>query len=111
MPPTNEATQRFGAAVAALDAEIDWVKLGRAYCDGDARDFFDEALRTHILETGLQLADDVAGALVGGPARQSLYLGAAVAEIVPILAERLVLGRDVVWLNLPGDETDELVRA
>jgi len=111
MSPGNEATQRFGAAVAALDAEIDWVRLGRAYCEGDARTFFDEGLRASILQTGLQLADDVARALVPGPACKSLYLGAAVAEIVPILAERLVLGREVAWLNLPGDETDELARA
>ncbi len=107
----NETTRRFGAAVAALEAELDWVRLGGAYCEGDPRTFFDEKLRASILETGLKLADDVARALVPGSTRRSLYLGAAVAEIVPILAEHLVLGRAVVWLNLPGDETDELVRA
>lgn len=106
-----EGAQGFGAAVAALDAELDWVRLGRAYCTGDARGFFDEGLRARILETGLQLADDAAGVLVPESTRRTLYFGAAVAEIVPILAEHLVLGREIVWLNLAGDETDELVRA
>jgi hypothetical protein len=105
----QEPLRICGAAIAALDAELDWPLLGRAYCEGDARDYFDAAQRENLLETGLLFADDLARAL--RPGGRSLYLGAAVAELVPLLTERLVLERDVHWLNLPGVELSELVRA
>lgn len=107
----NDAVRRFGQTVSALDAEIDWSRLGRSYCDGDAATFFDDSLRSEIIESGLRLADDVAAALGSNTAGRSLYLGAAVAELAPILMESLVLAREVVWLNLACDETREITRA
>jgi len=107
----QESAQRFGAALAALEDELDWERLGACYCQGDARGFFDAERREALVDVGLQLLDDVAAALgAGGPGR-SLYVGAALAELAPILAERLVLGREVVWLNRAGPEVDELTRA
>jgi hypothetical protein len=107
----EDAIRTFGAALAGLDAELDWERLGRSYAEGEAGSFFDDELRARILDTGLHFADDLARALPRDGARRSLYLGAAVAELAPILAERLVLGREVVWLNLAGEESTELARA
>jgi hypothetical protein len=107
----HDAIRIFGQALAAVHAELDWQLLGRSYAEGDAARFFEDALRKRIVDTGLAIADDLAGALPrGGPGR-SLYFGAAVAELAPILVERLVLGREVVWLNLAGEESAELARA
>lgn len=112
MEPVDGArAELVAAAWGALEAELDWARLGACYCEGDARGFFDAARRGALVEAGLALADDVAAALPArGPGR-SLYLGAAVAEVVPILVEALVLGREVAWINLPGAELDELARA
>jgi hypothetical protein len=106
-----QRTRRCGAVIAELFARLDWPALGAAYCEGVAHDFFDEERRERLLEVGLQLADDLAGALPADGPRRSLYLGAAVAELVPILVERLVLEREVLWFTLPGPERDELERA
>src|SRR5688500_13153035 len=100
----SAATQRFGAVFAVLQAELDWRALGSAYCEGDASGFFDQELRARMLDTGLLWADDLASRLDAKGPRRSLYVGAAVAELAPILAEHLVLGREVRWFNLPGPE-------
>lgn len=106
-----QGAQRFAAVLAALADELDWVSLGACYCEGDAQDYFDAERREALVEVGLHLADDVAAGLPhGGPGR-SLYLGAALTELAPILAEQLVLEREVTWLNRPGPEVDELRRA
>lgn len=106
----DDALRTFGAVVAALDAELDWELLGRSACEGDGTGFFDDALRERTFDTGLQFADDVAQAL-GGSRGRSLYLGAEIAELPLILAERLVLRRRVEWLNLECAPTHELCRA
>jgi hypothetical protein len=106
----NDAIRTFAAALAAVDAELDWELLGRAHCDGDGSEFFDAAFRERINDTALLFVDDVARALDGAPGR-SLYLGAALAELPLILAEQLVLERDIEWLNIDCPETRELVRA
>ena len=104
------ALHAFGAALGALGDELDWELLGRSYCEGDGSDFFDEAFRARILETGMRFAEDIGRAL--GEARgRSLYLGAEIAELPLILAEHLVLGRRVEWLNIDCAQTTELVRA
>jgi hypothetical protein len=106
----DEALHRFGAALGALDAELDWELLGRSYCEGDGSEFFDAKLRARIRDTGMRFAEDIGRAL--GDARgRSLYLGAEIAELPLILAEHLVLGRRVEWLNIECAQTTELVRA
>ena len=106
----NDAVRDFGAAVNEVMTELDWTLLGRAYCEGDGSGFFDDALRERIVDTGLMLADDLGDALGDGRGR-SLYLGAEIAELPLILAEHLVMGRRVEWLNIEGPQTRELVRA
>lgn len=106
----DDAHRTFGAALGALDAELDWPLLGRSACEGDGSGFFDAELRERTFDTGMRLAEDVARAL-GGARGRSLYLGAEIAELPLILAEHLVLGRRVEWLNLEGEPTTELRRA
>ncbi len=107
----SAAVQLFGAVHAALELELDWKLLGSAYCEGDASEFFDARLRERVLDLGLRLADDLSRRLAGDGPRRSLYLGAAVAELAPMLVEQLVLGREVLWFNLAGVELSELARA
>ncbi len=106
----DEALQKFGAALGALDGELDWELLGRSYCEGDGSEFFDADLRERILDTGLRFAEDIGRALREAPGR-SLYLGAELAELPVILAEHLVLGRRIEWLNIECAQTTELARA
>jgi len=107
----DQQAQRFGAVYAQLQAELDWELLGRCACEGDGSDFFDAARRERVLDTGLLLADELAARLPRQGPRRSLYVGAAVAELAPMLVEQLVLEREVVWLNLDGPEIRELARA
>jgi len=109
---STDAAARFAAALTALEAELPWTVLGPLYCHEGGEDFFAPAQVEAIRETGLRLAADVAQALGSAesePAerprpRASLYFGAAVAELVPALCERVVLGRTVHLLNRPGHE-------
>jgi len=105
----DDRQKLFGAVLGTIQAELDWERLGRAYCEGDGTDFFDDELRERWLDVGLQIADTLAEALNGSKGR-SVYIGAALAEVPTMLVESIVLGRDVVWINLPGDEIDELAR-
>lgn len=106
--------EAFGAALAALDAELDWELLERLYCWDDGEGFFSDEQREALWDAGLQIAaglsDRLAELSADGP-RRSVYVGAAVAELVPMLVESLVLGREVRAVNLPGPEVDELNRA
>ncbi len=111
MQASDDPVQRFGAIYAALEAELDWELLASTYCEGESSGFFDSALRERMLDTGLWIADQLANRLDRAGPRRSLYLGAAVAELAPILVEHLLLRREVIWLNLDGVETRELQRA
>lgn len=105
----DDRTRLFGAVLAEFQEELDWERLGRAYCEGDGTTFFDDELRERWLDTGLQIAETLSEALAGSRGR-SVYVGAALAEVPVMLVESLVLGRSVTWVNLPGDEMDELTR-
>lgn len=113
MGDRDRAADRFAEALLELEAELDWVLLGRLYCSDGGEHRFGPADRESVRETGLHFASDVAGSLagLGGEAPRALYVGAAVAELAPILCERTMLGREVAVLNLPGPECDELNRA
>jgi hypothetical protein len=106
---------RFAAALVEVLGELDWDVLGAHYChDGDAG-FFDAETREGLLDGTLRFASDVASALdaLGRPAEggRSLYVGAALSELGPVLCETLVLGRTVDAFSLDGAETRELNRA
>jgi len=111
--PTSGA-EAFGAALTALDAELDWELLEGLYCWEDGEGFFSDEEREAQWDAGLQIAAGLSDRLAELPAngpQRSLYVGAAVAELVPMLVESLVLGREVCAVNLPGPEVDELNRA
>ena len=109
-PETDEASRRFAAACVELEDELDWKLLGAQYCEGDARDFFDQAARANLREAGLRFAGDLAEALASARGH-SLYLGAGLFELTPVLCETLVLGRTARAFTLPGREVDELNRS
>ncbi len=105
----EDPIQRFGAVLAELDATIDWELLAPVYCEGDASGFFDEERRAAITDAGLKLASEIGEQLK--PGGKSLYVGAAVAELVPMMFEAIVLGRKVAWITIEGPEATELARA
>ena len=114
MSDLETRTARFAAALSTLHDELDWDLLGEFYCHEGGEHFFPEQQRESLLDAGLRIAEELAGAITelpaGGPGR-SLYLGAAVAELAPILLETLIAEREVQWRNLPGPEVTELNRA
>ncbi len=109
MGPMDDRHQLFGAVLGTIQAELNWERLGRAYCEGDGTDFFDDELRERWLDVGLKIADTLAGHLSHGSGR-SVYVGAALAEVPIMLVESIVLGREVMWINIACDEIDELER-
>jgi len=106
--------QEFGMVVARLEEVLDWVALGHEYCHEGGEAFFEEGQRAAIREAGLLMAADLQDALIALPddsPGQSLWVGAALAELVPILTDHLVLKRTVHWHNIDCAETTELNRA
>lgn len=103
----------FARALGAVEAAIDWGRLGELYCSEGGEHFFPPEQVAAMRESGLQLAGALGEELtaLGGSQGRSLYVGAAAAELVPILVERFVLGREVVVVNLACGESDELNRA
>ncbi|MAF65339.1 MAG: hypothetical protein CMJ84_06740 [Planctomycetes bacterium] len=96
--------------MARLEEELDWERLGRTYCSEGGEAFFPPAQREAVRDVGLLMTSDLSEAL-DGRAGGSVYVGAALAELAPLLCERIVLGREVRALNLPNAETEELNRA
>ena len=101
--------QDFFALQERLWAELDWEGLGGVYCDAEAPDFFDDERQELVRDVGLEVALDLTAHLPGGG--RSLYVGAGVAELVPLCVEALLQERDVRALTLPGREAAELQRA
>lgn len=111
LQPMDAAADRFGLALTTLEQELDWGELGRLYCWDGGENFFPDEQVEAIREAGLVIASELAERLPRtGPGR-SLYVGAALAELVPMLCETLVLGREVVAVNLDNAESEELNRA
>jgi hypothetical protein len=113
IPVMDDAVDRFARALTTLESELDWDVLGRLYCWEGGEEFFPPEQVAAIGEAGLVVASALAEELARGGVEcgRSLYIGAAVAELVPMLCEHLVLGREVVATNLPGEERTELNRA
>lgn len=111
MSAPDRRIELFGRVIGELDRELDWALLGREACEGDGSTFFDEERRERCREVGLRFADELSNELSADGPRASLYVGASVAELCPIVCESLVLERRVHWSNLAGAELDELARA
>lgn len=107
----EKRVQRFGKLLANLDGEIDWDLCALSYCNGDSAGFFSEERREAVLDAGLLLGSDIGEVLQKRPAGRSLYIGAAVAELGPMMYEAIVLERQVRWVALRSKEMFELDRA
>jgi len=109
----TDPAQSFAEVLATLEDELDWRLLGENYCHDGGELFFPPEQIEAQRDAGLVIAGALGEELAQLPERlgRSLYVGAGVAELVPILAESLVLGREVVILNLEGPEPRELNRA
>lgn len=103
--------ERLARVIARLDATLDWPLLGQLYCSEGGEDFFCEEQRDALVESGMEFAQEL-GARLGAAdsGGSSLYVGAAVFELLPALFESIVLERQVTLLNLDQTETSELNR-
>ncbi len=104
---------RFAEFLCEVDAELDWSLLGLAYCHEGGEGFFDAASIEALRDSGLRLASDLLEALegLGQGAGPSVYIGAGVFELAPILAEHVLLGREIDVYTLAGPEPAEIDRA
>jgi hypothetical protein len=105
----TDGIQRFGEALGRLEEELDWRRLGELYCYEGGAEFFPPEQVEAQRDAGLQVAAALGERLPAGG--RSLYVGAAVGEVVTLLCEALVLEREVVAVNLEGPEGVELNRA
>lgn len=87
---------------------LDYEKLGRVYCYEGGNEFW-RAKRKPCERLGSQVAQALLRKLPRGG--RSLYVGAGVAELPPLLAEALELGRTVEPFNLRRSEVSVLNRA
>lgn len=84
---------------------LDWHALGEIYCD-EGGDAFWAAHRGRALTLGLRWAEALTRRLSGAGA--SLWVGAGVAEIPALCAERRMAGRRIVACNLREHECEVL---
>ena len=101
----QRATQR---TIKEIFARLDYARLGPIYCDEGGHEFW-RAKRGLCQRLGTRLANTLLLRLPSGGA--SLYVGAGVAEIPPIVMEALELERRVVACNLRRQEVFILNRA
>lgn len=114
MGAERSGAEAFAAAIVELERELDWDRLGVLYCHEGGESFFPPAQIDALREAGFLLASGLLEHLepLDSPGLgRSLYVGPALAELAPILAELLVAKREVVLVNLPGAEIVELERA
>jgi len=106
----SHGQETFGAALVELESELDWELLGALYCSEGGSSFFGPEQLIAQRDAALAFAGDLGERLQGAGDGASVYLGAAVFELVPLLCETLALGRKVRALNLDGAEVRELNR-
>lgn len=87
---------------------LDYAALGPVYCDEGGEEFW-KAKRGPCLKQGRVIAAALCAKLA--PGGSSLYVGAGVPEVPPLLMEVLELGRTVAAYNLRGAEVRVLNRA
>jgi len=87
---------------------LDYEALGSIYCD-EGGDAFWQERRGPCQELGIKLAAVLRDRL--RPGGRSLYVGAGVAELPPLVMETAELHRTVVAYNLRADEAVVLNRA
>ncbi|MCS6292846.1 MAG: hypothetical protein H8J66_07215 [Nitrospira sp.] len=96
------------AAIAQLFACLDYKALGPVYCYEGGDEFW-QAKRSPCERLGSRIARALYDRL--GPHGRSLYVGAGVAELPPLLMEALDLQREVEPYNLRRTEVAAINRA
>jgi hypothetical protein len=94
--------------IGEVFAQLEYDRLGRVYCYEGGKEFW-RAKRKPCERLGSKLAEALLKKLP--PGGRSLYIGAGVAELPPLLAEALELGRAVEPYNLRRSEVTVLNRA
>ncbi len=105
MTATGWSWARCEATCERLFAALDWLALGEIYFHADGEERW-QALAPRVLTLG----NDWARALLRRlpPTGRSLHVGAGVAELPVLLAERFVRGRAVTAVNLGERECEVL---
>ncbi len=96
------------ASIACIFENLDYAALGPIYCD-EGGDAFWQERRGLCQELGGKLAAVLRDRL--RPGGRSLYVGAGVAELPPLVMETAELHRTVAAYNLRADEAAVLNRA
>jgi hypothetical protein len=96
------------AAIATVFDQLDYKVLGRVYCYEGGDEFW-QAKRKPCQRRGLDIAQALVQRLA--PKGRSLYVGAGVAELPPLVAELCDLEREVEPYNLRRSEVSVLNRA
>ena len=96
------------ASIACIFENLDYAALGPIYCD-EGGDAFWQERRGLCQELGGKLAAVMRDRL--RPGGRSLYVGAGVAELPPLVMETAELHRTVAAYNLRADEAAVLNRA
>ena len=112
--PPVDAPLQFAAALSEVFQRLDWTALGQHYCFEGGEDFFDEPARESLFEAQITFASEIVETLQSGDfagAGRSLYVGAALSELGPMLGETLLLNRTIEAFSLDNPETRELNRA
>ena len=105
MTPLQPSTLQ---AITRIFDSLDYQTLGPVYCD-EGGDAFWEERRGPCQELGTKVAADLRDRL--RPGGRSLYVGAGVAELPPLVMEKAELHRTVAAYNLRADEVAVLNRA
>lgn len=100
-------SQRTRRRIANVFRDLEYQKLGPVYCYEGGDEFW-RAKRRLCLRLGSIVAEALLTRLK--PQGRSLYVGAGVAEIPPLLVESLDLERDVNSYNLRREEVSSLNR-
>ena len=103
--PLLPATLAF---ITRIFNSLDYAALGPIYCD-EGGDAFWQERRGPCQELGIKLAAVLRDRL--RPGGRSLYVGAGVAELPPLMMETVELHRTVAAYNLRADEAAVLNRA
>ncbi|HIG85944.1 MAG TPA: hypothetical protein EYQ25_02770 [Planctomycetes bacterium] len=98
--------EEFAAALDAAEQSIDWKSLENIYCSDGGAGFFSEEAINATRTAGLLFASDLGEHL--SPRGRSMYVGAGVAELAPLVFEATMLSRRVTVHGLPGLELEQL---
>ena len=101
----------FAAALTEVFDRLDWHALGLHYCFEGGENFFDEVAREKLFEAQVGFASEVVETLQAqqlSETGRSLYVGAALSELGPMLGESILTKREVLAFSLDNPETREL---